>query len=284
MKSSHVIACTIDRPRPGAQGALMRLLVRFLAAACLLWPCLAEAQVQPHRAEYALRLGAAVNAPRIGTAVQDLSLDCTGWHLQRDITTEIALTTSWKLNVASKLDAEEQRGGDALRYRILQNQNGNERETRGRVQRVGRELRAEIVSPNSPPAQFLLPAPTLMPVAAIDHMIERLRAGIDAFPALAFDAEVIGDAFLVDVSQLDSGAVRGTRPADRLVAVPGTSWPVFMTFTRGRDQQQKPLFTVSTQVFETGVLDHLTVETGLVSITADLQSLEMRKAPVCPRS
>jgi hypothetical protein len=275
MKSSHVIACTIDRPRPGAQGALMRLLVRFLAAACLLWPCLAEAQVQPHRAEYALR---------IGTAVQDLSLDCTGWHLQRDITTEIALTTSWKLNVASKLDAEEQRGGNALRYRILQNQNGNERETRGRVQRVGRELRAEIVSPNSPPAQFLLPAPTLMPVAAIDHMIERLRAGIDAFPALAFDAEVIGDAFLVDVSQLDSGAVRGTRPADRLVAVPGTSWPVFMTFTRGRDQQQKPLFTVSTQVFETGVLDHLTVETGLVSITADLQSLEMRKAPVCPRS
>jgi hypothetical protein len=31
-------------------------------------------------------------------------------------------------------------------------------------------------------------------------------------------------------------------------------------------------------------LDHLTVETGLVTITADLQSLEMRKAPVCPRS
>jgi hypothetical protein len=57
-----------------------------------------------------------------------------------------------------------------------------------------------------------------------------------------------------------------------------------MTFTRGRDQQQRPLFTVSTQVFDSGVLDHLTVETGLVTITADLQSLEMRKAPVCPRS
>ena len=34
------------------------------------WPA---AQVQPHRAEYALRLGAAANAPRIGTAVHDLS-------------------------------------------------------------------------------------------------------------------------------------------------------------------------------------------------------------------
>jgi hypothetical protein len=101
---------------------------------------------------------------------------------------------------------------------------------------------------------------------------------------LAFDAEVIGDAFLVDVSQLDPGVVRGTRPADRPMAVPGQSWPVFMSFTRGRDQQQRPLFTVSAQVFESGVLDHLTVETGLVSVTADLQSLDMRKAPVCPRS
>jgi len=283
MKPSHLIACTIDRPEPRAQGAPMRLLVRFLPVACLLCPALAAAQMQPHRAEYALRLGTAINAPKIGTAVQDLSLDCAGWHLKRDIVTEIALTTSWRLNLASKLDAEEQRGGNALRYRMVQNQNGNERESRGRVQRAGGELRAEIMS-NGGPSQFTLPAPTLMPVAAINHMIERLRAGAADFPALAFDAEVIGDAFLVDVSQLDPGVVRGTRPPDRPVAVPGKSWPVFMTFTRGREQQQRPLFTVSTQVFDSGVLDHLTVETGLVSVTADLQSLQMRPPPVCPRS
>jgi hypothetical protein len=130
----------------------------------------------------------------------------------------------------------------------------------------------------------MLSPSTLMPVAAIDHLIARLRAGGAAFPALAFDAEVIGDAFLVDVSQLDPGALRGGWPGDPSVAGPGTSWPVLMTFTRGRDQQQRPLFTVSTQVFESGVLDHLTVDTGLVSVTADLQSLEMRKPPVCPRS
>ena len=262
----------------------MRLLVRFLTAACLLSPALAEAEVQPHRAEYVLRLGTAVNAPQIGTAVHDLSLDCAGWHLKRDIFTEIALTSSWRLNLASKLDAEEQRGGNALRYRMVQNQNGSEREIRGRVQRAGGELKAEIVYPDSKPLQFVLPSPTLMPIAAINHMIERLRSGAGAFPALAFDAEVIGDAFLVDVNQLDPGAVRGTLPSDRPVAVPGKSWPVFMTFTRGREQQQRPLFTVTTQVFDSGVLDHLTVETGLLSIIADLQSLEMRSPPVCPRS
>ena len=261
----------------------MRLLVRLIAAALSMSPAVVQAQVQPHRAEYALRLGPAINAPTIGTAVQDLSLDCAGWHLKRDILTEIALTGSWKISLASKLDADEQRGGNALRYRMLQNQNGSEREIRGRVQRAGGELRAEIVSTGAP-AQFTLPPPTLMPVAALAHMIERLRAGVASFPALAFDAEVIGDAFLVDVSQLDPGGVRGARPGERSVAVAGNSWPVYMTFTRGRDQQQRPLFTVSAQVFESGVLDRLTVETGLVSVTADLQALEMRPAPVCPRS
>lgn len=261
----------------------MRKLVCFLAAVSALCPQWAAAQMLPHRAEYALRLGPAINAPRIGTAVQDLSQDCGGWHLKRDINTEIAITPSWKMSVLSKLDSEEQRSGNGLRYRTLQVQNGNERETHGKVQRAGKELRAEIVSPSGP-QQFVLPPPTLMPVASIDHLIERLRAGAASFPALAFDAEVIGDAFLVDVTELDPGVVRGARPGERTIAVPGRSWPVFMSFTRGREQQQRPLFTLKTQVFESGVLDRLTVETGLVTVTADLIGLEMRKAPTCPRS
>jgi hypothetical protein len=266
----------------------MRRLVRFVLAAAVLtpipaWaPVPAWAQVQPHRAEYALRLGAAANAPRVGTAVSDLKQDCAGWHLKRDIKTEIALTASWKMSLASKLDGQESRGG--FRYGVVQIQNGGQREIHGKVQRQHGEMRAEIVQPGAPPNQFVLPPPTLMPVAAIDHLIERLRANAASFPALMFDAEVIGDAFLIEVTEQDR-ALRGARPADRPVAMPpGKSWPVFMTFTRGRQQDQRPLFTVSALVFDNGVLDRLTVETGLVSVTADLQALEMRPAAVCPRS
>jgi hypothetical protein len=261
----------------------MRKLVCLLAAVSALCPQWAMAEMLPHRAEYALRLGPAANAPRIGTAIQDLTQDCAGWHLKRDINTEIAITPSWKMSVASKLDGEEPRSGNGLRYRTLQVQNGNGRETRGKIQRVGKELRAEIVSPNGP-KQFVLPSPTLMPVAAIGHLVERLGAGARSFPALAFDAEVIGDAFLIDVAEIDPGVLRGPRPGDPQIAVPGHSWPVFMTFTRGREQQQKPLFTLNAQVYESGVLDRLTVETGVVVVTADLINLEMRKPPVCPRS
>ena len=79
----------------------MRRVVSFVLGTALFLPQAAAAQMQPHHAVYSLRLGTAVNAPRIGTAVQDLTRDCQGWHLQRDIATEIALTTSWKIRRAS---------------------------------------------------------------------------------------------------------------------------------------------------------------------------------------
>lgn len=263
----------------------MRGPVSFaFALLALLLPQLATAQMQPHHAVYGLRLGAAVNAPRIGTAVQDLTLDCGGWHLKRDITTEIALSPSWKISVASKLDAEESLGGNTLRYRTVQIQNGAERETKGRVQRSGQEMRAEIVSPAGP-AQFVLPPPTLLPVAAINHLIDRLGAKAASFPALTFDAEVIGDAFLVDVTELNDDDIRPRLPSDRPAILPRTkAWPVFMSFTRGRQQNQKPLFSVKGIVFANGVLDRLTVDTGMVQVTADLQELKLGTSPVCPRS
>lgn len=263
----------------------MRRLVGFVLAGVVLVPGLAAAQVQPHRAEYALRLGLAANAPRIGTAVHDLSLDCGGWHLKRDIKTEIALTASWKMSLASKLDGQEPKSGNAFRYSTVQVQNGSEREFKGRVQRQGGELRAEIVQSGGPPNQFVLPPPTLMPVAAIDHLIERLQAKAANFPALMFDAEVMGDAFLIEVTEQERSQLRAGRPADKsMAALPARSWPVFMTFTRGRQQDSRPLFSVAGQVFDNGVLDRLTVETGLVTVTADLQALEMRPVPTCPRS
>ena len=260
----------------------MRRPVRFVLAVLLLWPPVALGQVQPHHAEYALRLGAAANAPRIGTAVQDLTKDCAGWHLKRDIGTEIALTTSWRMSVGSRMEGDETRR--SFRFSTVQIQNGNQREIKGRVQRQEGETRAEIVFPEGPPSQFVLPPPTLLPVAALDHLIERLRARAGSFPALMFDGEVIADAFLVDVTEQDRGMLRAAPPGERPVAVPaGKSWPVYMTFTRGRRQDQRPLFTVNALVFDNGVLDRLTVDTGLLSVTADLQALEMHPVPTCPR-
>jgi len=262
----------------------MHRLVGLLVAAAVLTPTAGGAQVRPHRAEYALRLGIAANAPRIGTAVQDLAQDCNGWHIKRDIKSEIAITSSWKMSLGSRLDGQEARDGHAFRFGTVQTQNGSERSLKGKVQRERGELRAELTQAGSPPSQFVLPPPTLMPVAAIDHLINRLEAKAASFPALMFDAEVIGDAFLVEITEQERGKLRAARPADEKMTPGGKSWPVFMSFTRGREQTQRPLFTVGALVYENGVLDRLTVDTGLVTVTADLQALEIRPAPTCPRS
>src|SRR5436190_22928574 len=98
MKPGTLMGGTIDPLSFSPQGTPMRQLVCFLAALAVLAPVGAGAQMQPHRAEYTLRLGPAPNAPRIGSAIQDLTQDCGGWHLKRDISTEIALTSSWKMS------------------------------------------------------------------------------------------------------------------------------------------------------------------------------------------
>lgn len=137
----------------------------------------------------------------------------------------------------------------------------------------------------SGPAQLVLPAATLMPVAGIAHLVERLHGGTTSFPALMFDAEIVSDALLVEVAVVDRGTLRAGRLSDRKLVLPeGKSWPVAVTFTRGRNQDQRPLFAVTALVWETGIVDRLTVDTGLVSVTADIQALEIRKSPHCPRS
>src|SRR5579871_182067 len=154
----------------------MRLLICLLPAGVLLFAQSVSAQMQPHRADYVLRLGTAINAPRVGTATQDLTLDCSAWHLKRDVRGEVPISATWKFDVASTLDSDEGRSGDDLHYRSRQIQNGAEREVKGTVERAGGELKADSRSRDGS-AQLLLPTLTRMPVASIGHVIDRLRGG-----------------------------------------------------------------------------------------------------------
>jgi len=258
----------------------MRALLCFLSAGVLLFAQGVSAQMQPHRAEYILRLGSAANAPRVGSATQDLTLDCDGWHLKRDVKGEVPISPTWKFSVASTLDSDEQRSGNGLRYRSLQLQNGAEREVRGNVQLTDGELRAEIMSAAGP-ALVQLPALTRMPVASINYIIDRLRTGSASFPTLTFDAQGIGDVVRVDVTQIDDSAMRRRPPADKPIFVPGRSWSILTTLTRDSKEQQKPLFAFSARLFESGVLDHVTVDADVVAVAADLRALEMRPSPSC---
>ena len=256
----------------------MRVLRYLLPAGVLLFAPGVSAQMQPHRADYVLRLGTAINAPRVGTATQDLRLDCNAWHLVRDVKGEVPISATWKFDVASTLVSDERRSGDELRYRSLQVQNGAQREVRGTVQRAGGELRAESKSPDGS-ADILLPRLTRMPVASIGYIIDRLRAGMASFSTFSFDPQGSGKAFRVDVAQIVDSALRRRPPADKPVDVPGRSWPIRMSFMQGG--KDKPLFSLTARLFDSGVLDRVTVDADVVTVAADLKTLEMHPPPSC---
>jgi hypothetical protein len=256
----------------------MRVPMYFLLAGALVFAQGAMAQMQPHRAEYILRLGKAVNAPRVGTATEDLRLDCEAWHLERDVKGEVPISATWKFDLASTLVSDERRSGDDLHYRSLQVENGAGHEVRGTVQRSGGELRARSLSPDGS-ANVLLPTFTRMPVSSIGYVIDRLRAGLPSFSTLSFDAQGSSEVFRVNVAHIVDGALRRRLSSDEPIKVPGESWPLQMSFIRG--DKDKPLFTMTARLFESGVLDYVTVDAAVVAVSADLTALKMYPSPSC---
>jgi hypothetical protein len=260
----------------------MRALLGFLSAMVLLGPSWASAQMLPHRAEYTLRLGAAANAPRVGTAVQDLILDCNGWRMEREIKGELAVTPSLKMNVVSRLDGEEPEAGNVFRFQTKLSQNGAARQTFGMVQRDGDALNAEIDSPNGA-SHLELPELTFMPVSWLKHLIDKLRTDSGPFAGFLFDAEGTRDAFMVDVKRAERTALRRRPPADKPIDIDGEWWPVALSFSKRGASPQKPLFNLTAQLFESGIVDRLTVDAHVAIVTADLQSVQMHDVPACAR-
>ncbi|MPZ31103.1 MAG: DUF1849 family protein [Rhodospirillales bacterium] len=260
-----------------------RLASALAAAAALVVPGLAGAQLQPHRAEYTLRLGTALNATRIGTIVQDVALECDGWRIRRELSIDASLTPSLRVSFTSRLEGEEPRG-NGFAWRAVQVVNGAEREVRGTVERKEGAWRVDRTTPDGR-EQSVLPSLTLMPVAAVDYLLRRLGRQSESFPLLLFVPEAQGDAFLLDVKWSTAATAEATPPSQRRVEVPGTrSWPFTMAVTRVGQRDEKPLLALRGRLFDSGVLGGLIVDAGVVTVAAHLRDLQMRDAPSCPGS
>lgn len=254
-----------------------------MVAAALLTAGPASAQMQPHRAEYTLRLGTALNATRIGTIVQDIAQECDGWRIRRELSVNASLTPSFKVSFASHLEGKEPHGND-FTWRALQVLNGAEREVRGTAEREPGAWRVDRTTPNGP-QQSLLPSFTLMPVMAVDYLVRRLARGSEAFPLLLFVAEADGGAFRLDVKRAATGAADTTPPSQRRVQVPGTrSWPFSMAVTRPGQSDAKPVVTLRGRLFDSGVMEGVVADAGIITVAAHLRDLQMREAPTCPGS
>lgn len=252
------------------------------AAAALLLSGPAGAQMQPHRAEYTLRLGTALNATRIGTIVQDIAQDCDGWRLRRELVVDASLTPSFGVSFTSRLQGEEPRRND-FAWRAGQILNGAEREVRGTAEREHGAWRVDRTTPDGP-QESVLPSFTLMPVAAVDYIVRRLTRGSEQFPLLLFVPEAEGGAFRLDVKRATAGAAHRTPPSQRRVEVPaGQSWPFSLAVTRAGRADAKPIVTLRGRLYDSGVMDGLVADAGVITVAAHLRELQMHEPPTCPK-
>lgn len=263
----------------------MRPLRRF--ATCLIslsllgTPALA-ADLAPHRAEYVIRLGTAINGVQIGTARQRLTFDCRFWRIERDVSFAFVLTAMLRYSTDSKLRGEETIGGSAFTYQLERRINEYPEHITGKAtsSRVGGT--AEIRLP-ARTIDFAMPGGTALPVAAIGTAIDRLKAGQTAFSFALFDPEVTSDVMTVDGGIASPDMLRPPRADSPAGEVNTQAWPVTLAFSRTRFGG-RPLFTLSMVLYDTGVMDRITVSAGLVTAGADLVSLAMEPRPDCPLS
>jgi hypothetical protein len=261
-------------------------LALALAVAALLMAGPASAQIRPHRAEYTLRLGTALNATRIGTIVQDIELTCDGWRIRRALSVDASLTPSFKVSFTSRLEGDEARG-KAFTWHAVQVLNGAEREVQGTVEKKDGSWQVERTTPDGP-LPSLLPSFTHMPVAALDWLLRRLAGGTESFPLLLFVPEAEGGAFLLDVKRATAGAADTPPPSQRRIEVPAKqSWPFSITVTRagrtdGKPPDAKPMVTLRGRLYDSGIMDGLVADAGVITVAAHLRDLEMREAPTCP--
>lgn len=266
----------------------MRALRRF--AACLVSlslsvplgaPALA-ADLAPHRAEYVVRLGTAINGAQIGTARQRLTFDCRHWRIERDVGFAFVLTAMLRYATESRLRGEETVGGTAFAYELERRINDHPERISGKATSSKVGGTAEIRLP-ARTIDFAMPGGTALPVAAIAEAIDRLKAGQTAFSFTMFDPEVTSDVMTVDAGIATPELLRPPRADSPAGALNTQAWPITIAFSRTRFAG-RPLFTMSMLLYDSGVMDRISVSAGLVTAGADLTSLVMEPRPDCPLS
>ena len=263
-----------------ARGSMFRIVaLTCLVMASLSAPPVLAADLLPHEGNYAIRLGTSPTAPQVGTARQLLGMDCQVWRLERDIKTDIGLAAGLRLTSESELRGAEPRDGSAFDYQLRRAQNGREQSISGRVKVGKNSAQATIVWP-SRPVTVDLPTDIVLPVAGFARVIDALKGGATSFSFALFDPELTGDALQIDGGIIPADTLRPAR-ADAPKLPEGATWPVEISFTRAGG---RALFTVTLLMHEAGLLDRLTINTGLIAASADLVTFKPLPRPDCPTS
>jgi hypothetical protein len=85
------------------------------------------------------------------------------------------------------------------------------------------------------------------------------------------------------VKRAAAGAADARPPSQRRVDVPaGQSWPFSLAVTRAGRTDAKPIVTLRGRLYDSGVMDGVVADAGVITVAAHLRDLQMHEAPACP--
>ncbi len=238
----------------------------------------APAQLTPHRAFYELGLAGRTSAlvDADGAFAVEWRTQCEGVASRQRLWFVGSLPGGGELDYDVRFSTWESADDRRMRFSMRSYQDGSlVEEFRGqaRMPEGGGPGRATYTVPEG--VEMRLPPDTLFPTAHMERLIDEAAAGAAVSSSALFDGAGIGDEALTFVT----AAV-----ADPVAAEGGDeqAWPMALAYhALAEGDADTPLFELSFELSEAGVMRHVLLDYGAFALRADLERFERLNRPRC---
>jgi hypothetical protein len=268
-----------DRGAGGRRGAW--LLWRPWVVAGVLFAgtaAAAPADIVPHRAFYELRLAgrSSTLVDADGALAVEWRAQCGGVASRQRLGFVGSLLGGGELDYDVRVSTWEAADDRRMRFSMRSFQNGRlmeEYRGQARMPEGGGPGRATYTVPAG--REMRLPPDTLFPTAHMEQLIDEAAAGAAVASAALFDGAGVGGDALTFVTAAIGDPLPS--PADGEQA-----WPMALAYhTFAEDEGEAPLFELSFQLSDEGVMRNVVLDYGPFALRARLTRFERLSAPRC---
>ncbi len=266
---------------------MKRLAAPAVFAVALFAPALGAgaAEIAPHRALYAMTLGATKNDSGVvgasGTMAYQWGEACDGWTIEQRYRLKMRYAESADVDIESNFVTWESKDGLHYRFNQKETRNGEvDEEIRGEatLDGPGKGGTAEFVKPE--PKTLKLAPGVLFPSAHTILLIDKAKAGEDFISRQIFDGATADNA--VQVSAVIGPRLDPDPEAAKLSPLlqqPGRR--VRLAFFPADQSLEKPDYELGMRLLDNGVSQDMIIDYGDYSIRAKLDDIEALPKPSC---
>jgi hypothetical protein len=255
------------------------VMVGSLLAGCVASAAVAApAQIVAHRALYELGLAGRTSAlvDADGAFAVEWRVQCEGVASRQRLWFVGSLPGGGKLDYDVRFSTWESADDRRMRFSMRSYQDGSlieEFRGQARMPEGGGPGRATYTVPKG--VEMRLPPDTLFPTAHMERLIDEAAAGSAVASAALFDGAGVGSEALTLVTAAIGDPVAAEDEAKR-------AWPMALAYhALAEGDTDAPLFELSFQLSEAGVMRQVRLDYGAFALEAELERFERLSPPRC---